>query len=232
MEGRMTLCNLTIEGGARAGLIAPDETTFAYMMGRPHAPKGAGLGDGRQPGARSIPTRTPSFDARSVLDAAKIAPTVTWGTSPEDVVAVTGNVPNPAELRQRRQARGRRTGAGLYGPHRRPADHRGQVDVVFIGSCTNSRIEDLRAAAKIAQGRKVADGVRAMVVPGSGLVKAQAEDEGLDVDLHGRRLRLARAGLLDVPGHEPRPARTRRALRLDLEPQLRGPPGQGAAAPT
>jgi 3-isopropylmalate/(R)-2-methylmalate dehydratase large subunit len=180
MAGRMTVCNMTIEGGARAGLIAPDETTFAYLQGRPMAPKG-GAWEQAVAYWRSLPSDPGAhYDKVVRLDAGRIAPHVTWGTSPEDVLPITGSVPDPA---------------GIADPGRRAAmarslDYMGleagrklseiAVQRVFIGSCTNGRIEDLRAAAAIARGRKVADGVNALVVPGSGLVKEQAEEEGLD----------------------------------------------------
>jgi len=180
MEGRMTLCNLTIEGGARAGLIAPDETTYAYMMGRPATPKGAAWEMALSSWKTLYSDPDAVWDREIHLDAGKIAPTVTWGTSPEDVVAVTGNVPAPesfASIDKRASAERALDYMGLTAGQ--PITE-ARIDVVFIGSCTNSRIEDLRAAAKIAEGRQVASHVRAMVVPGSGLVKAQAEDEGLD----------------------------------------------------
>jgi 3-isopropylmalate/(R)-2-methylmalate dehydratase large subunit len=180
MEGRMTLCNLTIEGGARAGLIAPDETTYAYVMGRPAAPKGAAWEMALSFWKTLYSDDDAVWDREIHLDAAQIAPTVTWGTSPEDVVAVTGNVPAPesfASVDKRASAERALDYMGLSAGQ--PITD-AKIDVVFIGSCTNSRIEDLRAAAKIAEGRQVASHVRAMVVPGSGLVKAQAEDEGLD----------------------------------------------------
>jgi 3-isopropylmalate/(R)-2-methylmalate dehydratase large subunit len=180
MEGRMTVCNMSIEAGARAGLVAPDETTFAYLQGRPHAPKGAGWEQALKfwktlpsdPGAR--------YDTEIAIDAAKIVPQVTWGTSPQDVLPITGVVPNPAEIadESRRQAMER----SLEYMGLTPGTPLMEVPVarVFIGSCTNGRIEDLREAAAVAEGRKVAAGVAAMVVPGSGLVKHQAEEEGLD----------------------------------------------------
>lgn len=180
MEGRMTLCNLTIEGGARAGLVAPDDITFAYLQGRAAAPK-AGAWDMALSYWKTLVTDDNAvFDREVVLDAAQIAPLVTWGTSPEDVVAVSGAAPSPDQF----------TTADKKTAVARALDYMGltagqpiteaKIDVVFIGSCTNSRIEDLRSAAAIVEGRKVADHVRAMVVPGSGLVKAQAEEEGLD----------------------------------------------------
>jgi 3-isopropylmalate/(R)-2-methylmalate dehydratase large subunit len=180
MEGRMTVCNMTIEAGARAGLIAPDETTFAYVKGRPHAPKGAAWEQAvafwktlpSDPGAK--------YDTEVVIDAAKIAPQVTWGTSPQDVLPITGSVPNPADEKDesRRAAMARSLEYMGLTPGTKLKDV--PVQRVFIGSCTNGRIEDLRAAAAVAKGRKVAAGVNAMVVPGSGLVKHQAEEEGLD----------------------------------------------------
>ena len=180
MAGRMTVCNLSIEGGARAGMVAPDEKTFDYIRRTPEGPKGAALERAlawwrtlpSDPGAR--------FDTEVRLDAHAIAPQVTWGTSPEDVLPITGVVPNPEDAPdepRRAQLRRMVEYMGLT-PGQRLQDL--AVDVVFIGSCTNSRIEDIRAAAAIARGRQVADGVRALVVPGSGLVKKQAEAEGLD----------------------------------------------------
>jgi len=179
MEGRMTVCNMAIEGGARAGMIAPDATTYAYVKGRPHAPKGA------QWEAAMAWWQTLYSDADAVWDKVvtirgeDIAPVVTWGTSPEDVLPITGSVP-AAESFQ----------GGKVGAAQRSLDYMGltagtplqeiRIDAVFIGSCTNGRIEDLRAVAGIAKGRKVAAHVNAMIVPGSGLVKEQAEAEGLD----------------------------------------------------
>ncbi|HTR85261.1 MAG TPA: aconitase family protein, partial [Reyranella sp.] len=180
MDGRMTMCNMSIEGGARAGLVAPDETTFAYIKGRPYAPKGAAWEAAlaywktlpSDPGAR--------YDKEVTLKAADIVPQVTWGTSPEDVLPITGVVPNPADVADEAKRAAMTRSLEYMGlkPGTRLADV--TVDKVFIGSCTNGRIEDLRAAAAIAKGRKVAGTVQALVVPGSGLVKHQAEQEGLD----------------------------------------------------
>ncbi|MDZ7678876.1 MAG: 3-isopropylmalate dehydratase large subunit [Acidimicrobiales bacterium] len=179
MEGRMTVCNMSIEAGAKAGLIAPDETTFEYLKGRPHAPTGetwnAAVADWRSlttdPGA--------AFDKEVVLDASEIVPHVSWGTNPSQVAPITASVPDPdsyAEPSSRDAARRALDYMGLTaGTPIRDIP----VDTVFIGSCTNSRIEDLRAAAQIARGRHVADGVRTLVVPGSFAVKQQAEAEGL-----------------------------------------------------
>jgi 3-isopropylmalate/(R)-2-methylmalate dehydratase large subunit len=180
MEGRMTLCNLTIEAGARAGLIAPDQTTFDYLRGRPAAPKG-GAWEMALPYWQSFFTDEEAvFDREIRIDASQIAPLVTWGTSPEDVVPVTGAVPDPADAPTADKRAAVARALQYMGLEPGQPISEAKVDVVFIGSCTNSRIEDLRVAAKIAEGRQVASHVRAMVVPGSGLVKAQAEEEGLD----------------------------------------------------
>ena len=179
MAGRMTLCNMSIESGARAGLVAPDDTTFDYIRGRPMAPKGADFDAAVAYWRTLVSDEDAVFDHEVVLDAADIAPMITWGTSPEAVIPVTGQVPDPAQIPdpaiRANQARMLDYMALVPGPILGTP-----VDVVFIGSCTNARIEDIRAAAAIAQGRKVAEGVRALVVPGSGLVKLQAEAEGLD----------------------------------------------------
>lgn len=180
MEGRMTLCNLTIEGGARAGLVAPDETTFAYLKGRPSTPKGGAWEMALSYWKTFFTDDDAVFDREIVLDAAKIAPTVTWGTSPEDVIPVTGTVPSPDSFDTPDKRASAERALEYMGLSAGQPITEAKVDVVFIGSCTNSRIEDLRSAAKIAEGRKVAPGVRAMIVPGSGLVSAQAEEEGLD----------------------------------------------------
>ena len=180
MAGRMTICNMSIEAGARAGLIAPDETTFAYLKGRPYAPKGEAW-ERALAWWKTLPSdEGAAYDTTVTLDAAAIVPLVTWGTSPEDVVPVTGAVPDPADepTEARRAAKQRMLDYMGLTPGQRMQDI--AIDVVFIGSCTNGRIEDIRAAAAVAKGRKVAPGVRAMVVPGSGLVKQAAEAEGLD----------------------------------------------------
>ena len=180
MAGRMTVCNMSIEAGARAGMVAPDQTTFDYVKGRPFAPKGEAY-DRAVAWWKTLPSDPGAvFDKEVRLDAAEIIPQLTWGTSPEDVLPITGVIPNPADYAdeaRRAQVQRMVDYMGLT-PGQRIQDLK--VDVVFIGSCTNSRIEDIRVAAAIAKGRKVADGVRALVVPGSGLVKEQAEQEGLD----------------------------------------------------
>jgi 3-isopropylmalate/(R)-2-methylmalate dehydratase large subunit len=176
----MTLCNLTIEGGARAGIVAPDETTFAYVAGRPRAPKAGAYETAVQYWRTLKSDPDAKFDLEVEIDADAIAPFVTWGTSPEQGLPITGQVPDPADFADE----GKRAGAerALQYMDLKPGTPLTdiKIDRVFIGSCTNGRIEDLRAAAAIAKGRKVAATVKAMVVPGSGLVKDQAEQEGLD----------------------------------------------------
>jgi 3-isopropylmalate/(R)-2-methylmalate dehydratase large subunit len=180
MEGRMTICNMSIEAGARAGMVAPDEITYAYLKGRPHAPEGADW-DKALEYWKTLPTDEGAvFDAEVFLDADKLDPFVTWGTNPGQGVSLFDSVPNPADMKD---------------PNERAAAERAleymdlkagtpmkeiAVNTVFLGSCTNSRIEDLRAAAAIVKGQKKADGVRMMVVPGSQKVRIQAEEEGLD----------------------------------------------------
>jgi 3-isopropylmalate/(R)-2-methylmalate dehydratase large subunit len=180
MEGRMTVCNMSIEWGARAGMVAPDETTYAYLKGRPHAPTGADWESAVQAWEALRTDDDASYDKEVVLDASTVTPFVTWGTNPGQGVPLGGSVPDPASLPagSEREAAERALSymdltAGT--PMREVA-----VDTVFLGSCTNGRMEDLRAAAEVLRGRKVAEGVRAMVVPGSMLVKLQAEKEGLD----------------------------------------------------
>ena len=180
MEGRMTLCNLTIEGGARAGLVAPDETTFDYLRGRPAAPKGGAWDIALASWKTLFSDPDAVFDREVRIDASAIAPLVTWGTSPEDVVPVTGAAPSPEAFASPDKRASVARALEYMGLEAGQPIASAKVDVVFIGSCTNSRIEDLRVAADIVRGRTVAPGVRAMVVPGSGLVKAQAEEEGLD----------------------------------------------------
>jgi 3-isopropylmalate/(R)-2-methylmalate dehydratase large subunit len=180
MEGRMTLCNLTIEAGARTGMVAPDDTTFAYIKGRPYAPQGDQWEKAVTYWKSLTSDSDAVFDQEITLDATAIAPRVTWGTSPEDSAPITGIVPSPADYADpdKRKAVVRSLDYMGLTPGVPLTDLK--VDRVFIGSCTNGRIEDIRAAAAVAKGRHVVDGLGAMVVPGSGLVKKQAEDEGLD----------------------------------------------------
>ena len=180
MEGRMTICNMSIEAGARAGMVAPDETTFAYVEGRPHAPTGAewerALDDWRD-----LPTEDgATFDQEVTLDAAAIMPHVSWGTNPGQVTSIDGAVPDPRDVREPQERDAIQRALQYMGLSAGTAMRDIPVDTVFLGSCTNGRIEDLRVAADILQGRKVRPGMRAMVVPGSMRVRAQAESEGLD----------------------------------------------------
>jgi len=178
MEGRMTVCNMAIEGGARAGLIAPDETTYQYVKGRPHAPKGAQWDAALAYWKTLFTDADAVFDKVLTINAGDIEPSVTWGTSPEDVLPISANVPAPDDFE-----------GGKVEAVQRSLDYMGltpgmkltdiKIDTVFIGSCTNGRIEDLRAVADVVRGKKIKEGMRAMVVPGSGLVRAQAEEEGI-----------------------------------------------------
>jgi 3-isopropylmalate/(R)-2-methylmalate dehydratase large subunit len=180
MEARMTVCNMSIEAGARAGMIAPDETTFSYLEGRPHAPRGADW-DAAVAHWRTLTTDADAtYDAEVVIDAADLTPYVTWGTNPGQGAPLDSVVPDPASIAD----------AGERGTVERALEYMAltpgtrlrdiKVDTVFVGSCTNGRIEDLRAAAKVIEGRTVADGVRMLVVPGSMRIRVQAEAEGLD----------------------------------------------------
>ena len=180
MEGRMTICNMSIEAGARAGLIAPDEKTYAYIQGRPMAPE-AGAFEQAVAYWRTLPSDDGAFyDKEVVLRAEDIEPQVTWGTSPQDVVPITGRVPDPATVTDEDKRAAMLRALDYMGLEPGEPLAEVTVDRVFLGSCTNGRIEDLRAAAKVIDGKRVAPTVRAMVVPGSGLVKHQAEAEGLD----------------------------------------------------
>ena len=203
MAGRMTVCNMTIEAGARAGMIAPDEATFSYVRGKPFAPKGEAL-DRAIEFWRTLPSDEGAvYDKTVVLQASDIQPMVSWGTSPEAVLPITGVVPDPASIMDEaaRAQMVRMLDYMALTPGTRLVDV--PIDVVFIGSCTNGRIEDIRAAAAVARGRKVAAGVRAMVVPGSGVVKQQAEDEGLDLVLREAGFEWREAGCSMCLGMNP-----------------------------
>ena len=181
MEGRMTVCNMSIEAGARAGMIAPDKVTFDYLRDKPMSPKGKDW-DLALEWWQSLPSDENAFyDKKITINANKIKPTVTWGTSPEDVVSIDGYIPDPSKIKDevaRDKVQRSLDYMGLVGGQKISEV---EINTVFIGSCTNSRIEDLRSAAKVIDGKKVKKGVRAMVVPGSGLVKSQAEEEGLNL---------------------------------------------------
>ena len=180
MEGRMTVCNMSIEAGARAGMVAPDDTTYRYMEGRPFAPRGRDWEDALDTWRQLVTDDTASFDREVSIDGSALTPFVSWGTNPGQVVPIDGRLPDPSEFAEP-SARDAASRALAYMDLRAGTPIRDiRVDTVFIGSCTNGRIEDLRAAAEVLQGRHVAPSVRALVVPGSGAVKAQAEREGLD----------------------------------------------------
>jgi 3-isopropylmalate/(R)-2-methylmalate dehydratase large subunit len=180
MEGRMTVCNMSIEGGARAGLVAPDDTTFEYLAGRPHAPQGAAW-DVALERWRALPSDAgAAYDRTVTLDAGALEPMITYGTNPGMGMPVTGRVPDPMQVGDPVQRRTLEKALAYMGLSPGEALLGRPVDVVFIGSCTNGRLSDLRSAAELLRGRKVADGVRVMVVPGSHQVKAAAEAERLD----------------------------------------------------
>ena len=232
IEGRMTICNMSVEGGAKAGFIAPDEKAFAYLKDKPKAPKGKAWDEAMRYWETLQSDEGAHFDREIRLDAAKLPPLVTWGTSPEQVMSITGRVPVAAEIadeKKRIAAERSLDYMGLKGGEKITDI---KLDRVFIGSCTNGRIEDLRDVARVVAGQ---DGQRqrqrhdrAGLRPGEGAGGSRRPRQ----DLQGRRLRLARAGLLDVPRHESGQAGAGRALRLDLEPQLRRPPGlQGPHPP-
>jgi 3-isopropylmalate/(R)-2-methylmalate dehydratase large subunit len=180
MEGRMTVCNMSIEAGARAGMVAPDETTFAYLDGRPYAPKGATWDEAIEAWQALQTDPGAVFDKEVHVDVATLSPQVSWGTNPGQVTSINGHVPDPASLDGPQAQQTARRALAYMGltPGTPIRDIR--VDTVFIGSCTNARIQDLRAAAAVLDGRRVSTGLRALVVPGSGVVKAEAEAEGLD----------------------------------------------------
>jgi 3-isopropylmalate/(R)-2-methylmalate dehydratase large subunit len=209
MEGRMTVCNMSIEAGARAGMIAPDEKTFAYLKGRPKAPKGAAWDMAMRYWATLRSDEGAHFDAEVRLDASTLPPLVTWGTSPEDVVSVTGCVPDPDKVEDEGKRASMKRALEYMGlsPGTKMTDIK--LDRVFIGSCTNARIEDLREVARVAKGKKVHPNVYAMVVPGSGLVKAQAEAEGLDVILKDAGFDWREAGCSMCLGMNPDQLRPR-----------------------
>ena len=180
MEGRMTVCNMSIEAGARAGLIAPDETTFAYMKDRPHVPSGEQWESALARWSELVTDDGAVFDTEVIVDGSQIAPYVTWGTNPSQSVTVNDRVPDPQSMTTDTQREAIRRALEYMDLEAGTPIREIRIDRVFLGSCTNGRIEDLRSAARVVAGKRVAEGVRAMVVPGSGLVKQQAEREGLD----------------------------------------------------
>ncbi len=180
MEGRLTLCNMSIEGGARAGLVAPDETTFEYVRGRDRAPTGQAWEDAVAFWRTLVTDEGAVFDREVVMDAAAITPHVTWGTNPAQVAPISGSVPDPAALDDPGDREAAERALAYMGLTAGTPLRQIAVDTVFLGSCTNSRIEDFRAAAAVLEGRRVRPGLRALAVPGSHRVKVQAEAEGLD----------------------------------------------------
>ncbi len=225
MEGRMTVCNMTIEGGARAGMIAPDEKSFTYLKDRPMAPKGEAWDAARRYWETLTTDDGAHFDRVVKLDAASLPPIVSWGTSPEDVVAITGVVPDPASIADEGKRQSKQRALDYMGLKAGQKITDIALDVVWIGSCTNGRIEDLRNVARIVEGKtkgwkpRLCDG-------GSGLGAGESPGRGRGAgqDFHGGGLRMARTRLLHVPRHEPGPVEARPALCLHLQPQFRGPP--------
>ena len=202
MEGRMTVCNMSIEAGARAGLIAPDEKTYEYISGKPKSPTGETLEKALAYWKTLYSDEDAHFDKIVELDVANLPPTVTWGSSPEDVVSIDGVVPNPNELEDETKRASKTRALEYMGLTAGTKITDIEIDRAFIGSCTNGRIEDLRSAANIINGKKVAERVSAMVVPGSGLIKEQAEHEGLDKIFIDAGFEWREAGCSMCPCHE------------------------------
>ena len=231
MEGRMTVCNMSIEGGARAGLIAPDEKAFEFLKGRPMSPKGEAWDAAMRYWETLRSDEGAHFDHEIRLDAAKLPPIVTWGTSPEDVVSISGVVPDPDKIADEAKRLSKHRALKYMGLKAGTKITDIKLDRIFIGSCTNGRIEDMRAAAKMVEGKTVNGNCQRHDRAGLRHREGTGGSRRPRQDLHQGRLRMARAGLLDVPCHEPRQAVAGRTLRLDLEPQLRGPSGISRAAP-
>ena len=217
----MTLCNMSIEAGGRCGMVAPDETTFAYLKGRPFAPTGAVFEQALEAWSALASDADAAFDREATLDAGAIAPIVTWGTTPDDALPIDASAPDPAREPDPVRAKYLRDALDYMGiaPGKKLTDI--AIDRVFIGSCTNARIEDLRAAAAVLAGRTAK--VPGLVSPGSSMVKHQAEAEGLDRIFRDAGLEWADFGLLHVRRHQWRHCRFRRALRLDHQPQFPRP---------
>ena len=225
IEGRMTVCNMSVEGGARAGMVAPDQKTYDYLKGRPKSPKGEHW-DKALRYWDSLPTDDGAhFDREIRLDAAKLPPLVTWGTSPEDVISITGVVPNPDDIADENKRASKKRALEYIGlaPGTKITDIK--LDRVFIGSCTNGRIEDLREVARIVNGKSVNANLNAMIVPGSGLVKEQAEAEGLDKIFIKAGFDWREPGCSMCLAMNPDKLSAGRALRVHIEPQLRRPSG-------
>jgi 3-isopropylmalate/(R)-2-methylmalate dehydratase large subunit len=222
MEGRMTVCNMSIEAGARAGMIAPDETTFAYLKGRPRAPQGEAFETAVAQWRELATDEGATFDETVEIDASVLEPWVTWGTNPGMSIPVTGTIPGPDSGASSDDQEAMQRALEYMDLTPGTPLQEVSIDRVFLGSCTNARIGDLRAAASVLKGRRVHDDVRAMVVPGSASVKKIAEEEGLDRVFLDAGFEWREAGrLLDVSWDEPRHPRPRRTVRLDVEPKLR-----------
>jgi 3-isopropylmalate/(R)-2-methylmalate dehydratase large subunit len=225
MEGRMTICNMSIEAGARAGMIAPDATTIAYLKGRRFSPTGAAWDEAVAHWSSLATDPGAVFDRELTINAAEITPTVSWGTSPGMVTGVKSTVPLPDPNASEADQKGFARALEYMGLEPGTPIEEIQIDAAFLGSCTNARIEDLRAAAAVVRGYHVATTVRAMVVPGSQAVKAQAESEGLDRIFKEAGFDWREPGCSMCLAHEPGHPLSRRALRLNVQPQLRRPPG-------
>ena len=225
MEGRMTICNMSIEAGARAGMIAPDATTFAYLKGRRFSPQGAAWDEAVRHWSELVTDTGAIFDRELTIAAIDITPTVSWGTSPGMVTGVKSTVPLPDPTATEADQKAFERALEYMDLKAGTPIEQINIDRAFIGSCTNARIEDLRAAASVVRGYHVATTVRAMVVPGSQARQSPGRKRRPRQGLHRSRLRLARTRLQHVPRHEPRHPRPRRTLRLHQQPQLRRPPG-------
>ncbi len=225
MEGRMTICNMSIEAGARAGMIAPDETTFAYLKGRRFSPKGEAWNAAVSHWRSLVTDPGATYDRELNIDATKLVPTVTWGTSPGMVTTIDGTVPSPEDAKTEADKKSFTRALEYMGlkPGTKLEDIK--VDAVFLGSCTNARIEDLRAAAKVVRGHHVATTVRAMVVPGSQKVKHQAEEEGLDLVFKSAGFEWREPGCSMCLGMNPDILQPGERCASTIEPQLRRPPG-------
>ena len=215
MEGRMTVCNMSIEAGARAGMIAPDETTFAYLKGRRFVPQGDAFDLAVNQWRALVTDEGATFDRELHIDATKLAPRVTWGTSPGMVTSIEGKVPTLSDAQTDADRKGFERAYEYMDLKPGTPMEEVKVDAVFLGSCTNGRIEDLRAAAKVVRGHHIATTVRAMVVPGSQAVKRQAETEGLDQVFKSAGFEWREPGCSMCPRHEPGHPPARRALRFD-----------------
>ena len=227
MEGRMTICNMSIEAGARAGMVAPDETTYEFLRGRPHAPTGADWDAAVAAWDRLRTDDDAEFDTEVYIDAATLSPFVTWGTNPGQGVPLSESVPDPELMfdDDERQAAEKALAYMDLRPGTAMRDI--AVDTVFVGSCTNGRIEDLRVVADVLRGRKVADGVQMLVVPGSMRVRAQAESEGLGEIFTAAGAEWRQAGCSMCLGMNPDQLAPGQAVRVDVQPKFRGQAGQG-----